>query len=161
MYNIAMSIVLLFIVLIIVFFALSFFSRRRFGVLGLALATGVVLSDFWAMPLADFFERSGLSTGALTVPSVTAGLLIIAPAAILFTGGPSYNKLAMRIIGSLCFTLLLVALLIEPLGNSLVLTGENKQVYDWLSEHRYIVISIGFIFAIIDILLIHSCIFTS
>ena len=37
----------------VVLFILAFLTKRRFGVLGLGLAAGVVLSQLWAVTLVD------------------------------------------------------------------------------------------------------------
>ena len=45
-----------FVVLGLILFGLAFMTRRRFGVLGLALAAGSVLSSLWAAPLIGIIE---------------------------------------------------------------------------------------------------------
>ena len=46
-----MNVALVFAVILIALFGLAFLTKRRFGVLGLALAAGAMLSSLWAESL--------------------------------------------------------------------------------------------------------------
>ena len=59
----------------------------------------------------------------------------------------------LGIIGSLLFTALAVAFLVEPIGYILPLEGVGADAYNWLKENQSLVISIGVVLAVFDLFL--------
>jgi hypothetical protein len=57
-----------------------------------------------------------------------------------------------RIIGATAFTLLATALMLQPLGNGLVLDDMGKQAFVFLSENRNIIITATIAYALFDLL---------
>src|SRR5664279_826134 len=128
-----MSFVVIFIILIASLFATAYFTKRRFGVLGLALSAGAMLSMLWVGDLTPIIERAGVILIAPPLKSVVAVALILLPAAVLLVRGPSYHDPVHRVIGAIAFALLATALLLEPLGSALVIEGPGQQVYDFVA----------------------------
>jgi hypothetical protein len=132
-----------------------FITKRKFGLLGLALAAGSVLSGIWGYDL-------GLVTGVFGIPFVsftsaaTSAIIIIFPAFILLFHGNTYKTLIGRIFGASLFALLAFAFLIEPLSHILVPQGFGADIYRWLIDNRNMIIGIGLIASIVDLLFTRS-----
>lgn len=147
-----MVIVLICVLIALVLFVSAFSARRRFGLLGLALAAGSLLSDIWAYD-------AGLIAGAFGIPSspitsaVILALIILLPAGVLLFHGYTYKTLVGRLIGASLFTLLAFAFLIEPLGHILMLQGTGANVYSWLVNNHTFIIGAGLIVAVVDLFL--------
>ena len=151
-----MNVALISAVVLVVLFVLTFLTKRRFGVLGLALAAGAMLSSLWAETLTPIIEEAGVELSApplLTVVSVSLGLL---PAVLLLFSGPSYKTLIPRLGGAFCFSILALALLIEPIGQSLMLSEQGEQLYDFFVSNRVYIVTIGLVAALFDLLTTRS-----
>jgi hypothetical protein len=151
-----MNVVLVFIVVLAVLFGLAFLTKRRFGVLGLALAAGAMLSSLWAETLTPIIRQAGVEVDVPPLMTLVSVGLVLLPAIILLFSGPSYKDLPMRLVGALCFAALSLALLVEPLGSALVLTGDSKTVYDFFVTNRVYIVTGGLILALFDILTTHT-----
>ncbi|MEP6710425.1 MAG: hypothetical protein ABJA64_01775, partial [Candidatus Saccharibacteria bacterium] len=147
-----MSFLIIFLILLALLFALAFATKRRFGVLGLALTAGATLSSLWAAKLTPLVEQAGFKLVAPPLPSVVAAFLILAPALVLITSGPSYKETWQRVAGAAAFAALAGIFLLQPLGAALVLEGVGRTSYQFLIDNRVYIVTAGLIFAIIDIL---------
>ena len=146
-----MNIVIIYGVILLVLFGMAYVTKRRFGVLGLALAAGAMLSELWAEKLTPIVASAGIQVSAPPLSTIVAVLLVLLPAVLLLTSGPVYNKRSERMIGALMFALLAVALLVEPLGSGLVLEGESLKVYELLFENRVYIVTAGLLVALFDL----------
>lgn len=147
-----MDVALLFGIVLIALFLLAYLTKRRFGVLGLALAAGAMLSSLWAEKLTPVIAEAGVVVEKPPLATLVAAGLVLLPAIVLLASGPIYREGHERLIGALLFALLAVALLVEPLGSAMLLTGESKQVYDFIVENQVYIVTGGLIAAIVDIL---------
>lgn len=147
-----MNVVIVYAVALVILFLLAFFTKRRFGVLGLALAAGAMLSTLWAAQLTPLVKSTGIDIAVPPLATVVAVSLVLLPALLLLTSGPTYHKKSEEIIGALLFATLALALLVEPLGSGLVLQGDSKSVYEWVMEHRVWIVTFGLIAALVDLL---------
>ena len=148
-----MNVVVIFVIIVVALFVIAFATKRRFGVLGLALAAGAMLSSLWTKELTPLVEQSGVVS--ITLPplaSLVAAALVLLPAVLLFFSGPVYKDKGARVIGSLAFAVLALALLLEPLGSALVLQDIGKQIYDFFVENKVYIVTAGLVFALFDIL---------
>lgn len=140
------------LVLIFVFlFAAAFISKRRFGLLGLALTAGATLSVMWADTAGLVVSATGLVRNGPVTEAVTLSLIVLLPALLLLFHGYSYKNLFSRLLGSLFFAVLALTFLIEPIGHILVLQGVGATVYSQIVEYKNVIISVGVIMAVIDI----------
>ena len=146
----------MFIVLGVVLFGLAFMTRRRFGVLGLALAAGSLLSSLWATPLIDIIEASGWGLAGISVAGYVAAALVLLPAVVLLFSGPAYKGAHGRITGAMLFALFALILVAEPLGAALVLDGVGRTMYDVLQQYQAYSITAGVALAILDLLAVHA-----
>lgn len=138
--------------IIIVLFLSAYFAKRRFGLLGLALAAGSLLSDIWAYD-------AGLMASVLGVPvtktsaAVIAAIIGILPAFILLFHGYAYKTAIGRVIGATLFTFLALAFLIIPLGKVFAFSGQTAQIIKWLVWNRSLIIGSGMVVSVVDIFL--------
>jgi hypothetical protein len=151
-----MSFLILFLILIGLLFATTYFTKRRFGVLGLALAAGAMLSTLWVGDLTPIIARAGIILVKPPLESVVSAGLILLPALLLLSSGPSYKAQFQRIIGAGAFAVLAASLLLEPLGSALVIEGIGQSVYDFFVRNRVVIVTLCLILAVIDLLMTKS-----
>lgn len=147
-----MTEVLVFVVLAVILFVSSFFAKRRFGLLGLALATGSLLSSIWAYDAGLLASGIGFPTSIQT-SSVISVIITLLPAFVLLFHGYSYNNMIGRIVGSCLFTLLALSFLVEPLGGIVLTSSSGLKVYRWFIENKELIIGTGLIIAVVDLFL--------
>lgn len=146
-----MTFVVIFLLLIAALFTVAYLTKRRFGVLGLALAAGSILSTLWVGDLTPIIAQAGFILVRPPLESVVAGMLTLLPAVLLLTSGPSYASSKQRVIGALLFAVLATVLLLEPLGSALVIEGLGEQVFDFMTTYRVIIITVCLALAIMDL----------
>lgn len=147
-----MSFIIVFGIIVAVLFLLSFTTRRRFGMLGLALAGGWLLSSVWTHDATQLVTEVGVKLVAPPLESVVAVALTIAPALLLMRSGPKYHTLWVRIASSALFALMAVSLLLGPLESGLVIDGTGLMVSDFIVQYRTIILTVGLVFAVGDLL---------
>lgn len=147
-----MSFVVIFLIIMALLFATVFFTRRRFGVLGLGLAAGAMLSVLWVGDLTPIIANAGIILVKPPLESVVSAGLILLPALLLLSGGPTYKTMFQRVIGAVAFAVLAIALLLEPLGSALVIDDVGKPVYDFFTQNRVAIITVGLVLAVLDLL---------
>lgn len=147
-----MEIIIIYLIIVIVLFTATFITKRRFGLLGLALAAGSILSGIWGYNAGLVASLLGIPTSALSTAVVSAFILLL-PAGVLLFHGSRYKTLVGRIIGASLFTLLATAFLVEPLSHVLMPQGFGANVYDWLVDNSTTIIGAGLIAAIVDLFL--------
>lgn len=151
MYNNDMIVAAVFIGLALILFALSFVSKRRFGLLGLALTAGATLSSMWSYDAGLVISSTGLVPDGPMTNAVALSLVVLLPAIVLLFHGYAYKALFSRLVGSLLFTGLTIAFLLEPIGFILPLQGNSADLYNQALQYKGVAISIGVILAIIDL----------
>lgn len=148
-----MSFLVIFLGVIALLFALAFFTRRRFGVLGLALAAGAMISTLWVGDLTPIIAQAGFVLIKPPLHSVVSAALILAPAVLLLFSGPTYKTMLQRVVGAAAFAVLATALLLEPLGSALVIDTTAKPVYDFFVQYRTVIITGCLSVALLDLLI--------
>lgn len=148
-----MSFVAIFLVIIAALFALAFFTKRRFGVLGLALSAGAMLSTLWVGDLTPIIADAGIILIKPPLQSVVAGSLILLPALLLLSSGPAYKPGYQRLLGAAAFAVLAATLLLESLGSALMIEDIGKPVYELLVEYKVVIVTMCLALAIIDLLI--------
>ena len=147
-----MSFVVIFLIVIAALFAVAFFTKRRFGVLGLALAAGAMLSTMWSGDLTPLIINAGFVVVKPPLSSLVSAALILLPAVLLLTSGPTYKSTPQRIVGATAFAALATALLLEPLGSALTMDSVGKPVYDFFVQYRPVIVTVGLGLAVFDLL---------
>lgn len=146
-----MDVVVVFALLAVVLFVAAFVARRRFGLLGLALAAGSILSTIWNVDAGLVVASIGVFPSGSLTTAITLSLIVLLPAIVLLFHGYTYKTLPGRVIGALLFTALASAFLIEPLGFGLPLGGVGASVYNWLLQYKEVIISVGMVIAVADL----------
>lgn len=146
-----MIVIAIFAALAVALFLGAFLSKRRFGLLGLALTAGATLSSIWSYDAGLVVSSTGLVPDGPLTNAIALSLIVLLPAIILLFHGYTYKENAARVIGSLLFMMLALAFLVEPIGFALPLEGVAADVYHWLVNNKEVIISIGVVLAIVDL----------
>lgn len=144
------------LIIIAALFVMAYFTRRRFGVLGLALCAGSLISAMWTADVTPLIQSAGIRLLAPPLSTVVAVGLVLLPAISLLFSGPRSKHLWQRIVGATAFALLATSFLLVPLGTGLVLDDTTREYYDFLVQNRNIIITAGIAYAIFDILTLKS-----
>lgn len=147
-----MNFVVIFIVLAIALFVSAYITKRRFGLLGLALAAGSLLSEIWGYNAELIVGIAGIQSGVYSSAIVHSAIILL-PAGLLLFHGYTYKSVIGRIIGAVMFTVLALAFLIGPLGRILVMQGGVARMYDWLTDNREVIIGFGLTMSVFDLFL--------
>lgn len=142
------------LVLLGLLFVLGFSTGRRFGVLGLALAAGALLSTYWAGTVTPFIQEQGIVLNSPPLRLVVQVALVILPPLVLLFSGPAYKSMWPRVGGALAFALLAFALLTPEIGAILQLDTLGLGFYGFFDDYRSIIIALGIIGAVADMLLL-------
>lgn len=146
-----MTIILIFAAIALALFLGAFLSKRRFGLLGLALTAGSTLSTIWSYDAGLVVSSTGIVPNGPFTNAIVLSVIVLLPAIVLLFHGYTYKENAARVIGSLMFTVLALAFLVEPLGFALPLEGIGADVYSWIVDHKEVIISAGVVLAVIDL----------
>ena len=139
------------IVLALLLFGIAYVTKRRFGVLGLGLVAGLVLSREISKETAEVLKYLDFPIGSLTFPIVASVLLILAPALLMLISGPKYTDKRLAIGGSVAFALFAVILLLGPISISLVMSDRSLQpLLSTMAQKSPMLISIGVVLAVVD-----------
>lgn len=148
-----MNVVATFVIIAVILFAASYFTKRRFGLLGLALGAGATLSSLWSYDAGLVVGSLGIFPAGSLTTAFTLSTIVLLPAIVLLFHGYTYKKFVGRVVGALLFTLLALAFLVEPLGYALTLEGFGVDAYNWLDKYKAVIISVGMILAVVDLFL--------
>ena len=132
-------------------FAGSFFSKRRFGLLGLALAAGYVLSGLWQDTAELMVSMTGLVPSGVVSQFIATLILILLPPTLLLFHGYAYKSITGRLVGSALFTVLALAFLAGPMSKALVLDGIGAQAFQRILGNASLIIGIGVMAAVFDV----------
>lgn len=147
-----MSLVVILIIIIAILFIVTYVTRRRFGVLGLALCAGYLLSTMWTGQVTPWVEGAGIELFTPPLESVVAAVLVLLPAVLLLFSGPANHGKWQRLIGAAAFALLAASFLLGPLGSSLSLDGTGAKIYSFLVDNKSVIITVAIVYALYDIL---------
>lgn len=147
-----MSASIVYISLAVGLFLLSYLMKRRFGVLGLGLAAGALISEHWTSIVTPFLEQQGVDLIAPPLATVVAIVLTLAPAIILLISGPTYGKGVGRIVGSLLFTFLALAFIVPNVGDTLEFDQASTAIYSTIEDYSPLIVVVGLAAAVIDVL---------
>lgn len=136
---------------------LAFSSKRRFGVLGLALCAGLVLSQQLARDTSNVLEANAVPVEPLAYASAASVLLILLPALVLLISGPKYSGKHAQLLGSIGFGVFATVLLLGPLTADLpTLDPAVKPILDMIATNKAWVLSLGVLIAVADMFAAHN-----
>lgn len=143
--------------LAVALFAAAYFTKRRFGVLGLGLAAGLVLSQELTRYVATFLQYGDFPVEPLKYTTAATVLLILAPVVAMLFSGPKYFDKHKAIVGSLMFAVLGTVMLIGPLARDLPMADKTTEpVISLIADYTSIVIISGIVLALLDTLHMHT-----
>lgn len=138
-------------ILMAALFIVMFFSKRRYGVMGLALAAGAMMSTLWVGDLTPLVAKAGVVIVQPPLESIVAAGLVLIPAGLLVFSGPSYHQKGGRAIGSFLFAVLAVLLLLDIMQSALVIDGVSKTVFAALQQYKPVGVTALLVIAVFDI----------
>lgn len=151
-----MTLIVIFVVSLALF-GIAFVTKRRFGVLGLALAAGVVLAQNATGYVSGFLEQQQLPVAPLSYNDTAKILLILVPAFLLLAGGPTYHSKKAAVAGALGFALLGTFFLLGPLTTAL--PTEDPSIRDILvqiANSQNLIVIVALSLALIDTFMVHG-----
>jgi hypothetical protein len=77
------------IIFLVILWLLAFMTKRRFGILGLALTAGAYLSSLWSRDMVTLLDSLGLSFATLSTAGFVAIAIVLLPAFLLLFSGQS------------------------------------------------------------------------
>lgn len=138
-------------------FVLAFMTKRRFGVLAMALAAGTVLSTNAAQIVADYFDNHGVTFDPYDTDVVVMVMLTLAPALVMLVSGPTYHSKRAALIGAIAIGAMSVLLLLGPLVAMWPADNtSSRDLVAQLANWRSPLIMAGLVVAIIDTFAIHN-----
>lgn len=147
-----MNPIVIMLIVIAALFGGAFLSKRRFGLLGLGLTAGAILSPIWGENAGYVISATGLVREGPIINVIAIAAITLVPAVLFMFHGYTYKSMFGRVVGSLLFAALAVGLLITPLSSVLTITGPIGGIYQWFTANRDVIISAGVVFAIVDTL---------
>jgi hypothetical protein len=142
--------------ILVTLFGLAFATKRRYGVLGLGLAAGVLLASNARPFVSDFYEVNGLPTSPLTADTAAIITLVLLPSLLMMISGPAYSKKISAVVGALGYAVVGTILLIGPLLTALPTEPTVSVALHQIADNQKIIVSFGVIIAIIDAMWTHT-----
>ncbi len=147
------------LVILCALYGLAFMTRRRFGVLGLALAAGVVLAQSASRYVGQFFEQQSIPVAPLSPGSAATVLIILLPPLLLLMGGPVYRSKKSAFIGALGFALLGTFFLLGPLTTALPADDQViRNALVVISQWQNVIVVIALVLALLDTFMVHGAV---
>lgn len=158
MYTKTMTFTIAIIGIAAILFVLGFITKRRFGVLGLALLSGSYLAGAWAGTIVPYVEKTSINLSSLGVPSLAlvTVVLTLLPALILLANSPKYHGKYQKILGSLAFGLLAGVLLTSTFASVLPLDTLGHSIDAFVVRNYTILVTLGIALAVVDLFLSSS-----
>lgn len=146
------------IIYILIIFALlvaSFVAKRRFGIMGLALASGSLLSGIWGYDAGLIASGIGLPSNKY-IDAILTSIIILLPSVILLFRSYKCRTLAGRVSGSLLFAVLAFALLVVPLSAVWPIGGFGSNLVAVFIKSNGFIVGSCLVLAVIDLLLLKT-----
>ncbi len=144
------------LVMLLALFALAYVSRRRFGVLGLALTAGALLARQMTKDLSWAISYYDLPVEPLTTVSAASIALILTPALVLLFSGPSYKTNVQAVVGAVMFALMAMLLILGPLATSLQPDAFMQPVFAWVARNNSVLLAGMVALAVVDTWMVHN-----
>lgn len=144
------------LIIALALFGISFLSRRRFGVLGLALTAGALLADYMTKDLSRLISENAIPVEPLSAISAASIFLTLLPAFVLLLSGPAYKKRKQAITGAMAFTAMAMLLILGPLTSSLPPDRLMEPFLNWVATYNSLLLAIAIAVAITDTWMIHN-----
>lgn len=146
------------LILAVALFGIAFLTKRRYGVLGLGLAGGLVLSQEISRDFAAFLQSLDVPVEPLPFTAAASLVLILAPALVMLFSGPKYTDQRYAIVGSILFAVFGTVLLLPPLVPSLPFDDRAvvQPLLSTVALNSPLITSVAVIFAVVDMMHAHG-----
>lgn len=135
------------------FFLLSFFTKRRFGLLGLGLAAGVLLNQLVGSFLVPPVEALNIDFSPLSPKDVVTIAITVLPSLLLMIAGPKQHIKMFRFVSSFLYALTATALILFPLTTAFPVDDPTaRNIISLIDSSQLLILTFGIILAIADIL---------
>ncbi len=145
---------LVYLAVLVGLFLMAFFTKRRFGRLGFALAVGYVMAG----SLQDYSETINRYIGSsayVSMPLITL-VVVILPSVLMLFHGATYKTIPTRVIGALLFAILGFAIMVDSLSKVVVFQGLGMELFARISDSRNFIILVGLAVAVGDMFMVRS-----
>lgn len=137
----------------LIFFLLSFFTKRRFGLLGLGLAAGVLLNQLIGDIITPAVEALNVNFAPLSSHDVVTIVITVLPSLLLMIVGPTKNVKTYRIASSFIYALTATTLIAFPLTTAFPIEEPAvRNIVSFIDSSQLLILTFGIIIAIVDIL---------
>jgi hypothetical protein len=133
--------------MIIALFLLAFISGRRFGLLGLGIAAGVLLAGQTAVWLEEVLQVFKQYLGGISPAQGAAILLVLVPSLVLMLSGPKYHSPKGRFFGALLYAVMAGFAILPFVVSQLEIPDDVKNL---ITTSHISVLSVGIIIAVLD-----------
>lgn len=130
----------------------AYIAGRRFGVLGLALAAGYVLSRLWEREIVVWAQYLPLESGVIEPVTIVTLAVILLPSIVLLFGGPRYRTKRGRVVGALLFGCLAAVFSLSAFEHSVLLTESGRDVTDIVLQYQQLILTVALGVSVIDVL---------
>jgi len=135
-------------------FLLAFFTKRRFGLLGLAIASGTLLASQLTPWLQDITQAFQEFLGDISPAAAAAIILTILPGVILsFTKQKKYHSIKGRILGAILFTAMAGFAFLPFVIDSVDVSNDIKA---FILTTQTTAIIVGVVVALLDLIIPHK-----
>lgn len=143
------------IILALILFAAAYASKRRYGLLALALVAGSIISASWTAYVTLSLQTQGIKLLSPPLNVVVAIILIVLPAVFLLVAGPKYHKSMQRVAGSVLFALLGTLLIVVAIMREAPDLMADSPIGAVVTDAYALVIVVGVTLAIMDTVMAH------
>lgn len=152
-YNQTMTGLIIVVAVFLFLFLLSFYTRCRFGLLGLGLAAGVLLNQLVGSLLIPPVEALNIDFSPLSSKDVVTIALTVLPSLLLMIAGPKQHVKMYRFISSFLYALTATALILFPLTTAFPVDDPAaRNIISFVDSSQLPILTFGIILAIADIL---------
>jgi hypothetical protein len=143
------------IIIALILFVIIYTTKRRYGLLALAVVAGSIISASWSTYVTAVLQLQGVKLLSPPLNAVVATLLIVLPATLLLFVGPKYKKKWQRAVGSLLFAVFGTLLIVIALAREVPDLMADNQIGTIAIQNYPIIIVVGVVLAIGDTILAH------
>ncbi len=138
-----------------ILFVMAYLSKRRYGLLGLGLIAGSLISVNWASYVTLMLQAQGVSLSTPPLSLVVAIGVLLLPALILMVVAPKYKKIHSRLVGSAFFAILGMTLVIAEFHRSAQNLLEPSFMLAYINQYQAIIIVVAIVAALVDVFHTH------
>jgi hypothetical protein len=145
-----MEAIFIYAIIAAILFAVVFVTKKQFGLLGLALAAGSILSGVWINYAEQIMNKAGFINSPM-MPAIIAVAFVLAPSLILLLHGYNNKTLVGQVFSAGLFSILAITLLIDPISRVFVPQNIGVDIYNLVLNNQSFIIGICLIIAVIDL----------